>query len=316
MGCGGAILGGIIGGMIFGPLGAVIGGIVGGAAGEKSETKNDSVNDSADSTYSYAGSNGKSAADKKTAGGSAAHSTYYTYVGGNRGSATASGSAGRSTTYTYVRNSRYYDAHSEGNRYEYLFRSFGRLAKLDGLVSQAEAALVTSFLRELGFPSSDKKLLIAAFNSGKNSSTPFRRMVEEVKNAFPSEQYPALMQVYCDLVLADGTVSEVELDFLRTAERVFGLVGFVDRWYDSVRDASEAETPPPEDDLDWAYRILGVTPQSTPDEIKRAWRDKAKEYHPDKLRGRNVPESVIKLAASKFRQAQGAYEQIKRARNF
>ena len=201
--------------------------------------------------------------------------------------------------------------------FERLFRSFGKLAKGDGLVSQAEADLVTSFMRALGFPSADKQLLIAAFNSGKSSPSSFAQLVTEVKNAFPSQHYPALMQLYCDLVLADSNISEVELNFLRAAERVFGLRGFVDRWYDSLREASGAEEPPPPvDDLDWAYRILGVSPRSTPDEIKQAWRDKAKEYHPDKLRGKNVPENLVKLAENKFRQAQNAYEQIKRARNF
>ena len=199
--------------------------------------------------------------------------------------------------------------------FERLFRSFGKLAKADGLVSQAEADLVTSFMRELGFPSADKQLLIAAFNSGKSSPASFAQLVTEVKNAFPSQHYPALMQLYCDLVLADGTISDVELNSLRVAGRIFGLRGFVDRWYDSVRDTSQAE-PPPECDLDDAYRILGVTPQSTPDEIKKAWRDKAKEFHPDKLRGKNLPENVVKLAESKFRQAQSAYERIKQARNF
>ena len=204
--------------------------------------------------------------------------------------------------------------HVSYTHFENLFRSFGKLAKADGLVSQTEADLVTAFLRELGFPSTAKKLLIAAFNQGKTSSEPFSRLVEAVKSTFPPSQYRALMQLYCDLVLADGTIGEVELNFLRAAERVFGLRGFVDRWYDSLRDS--AEPPPPADDLDDAYRILGVTPQSTPDEIKKAWRDKAKEFHPDKLRGKNLPESVVKLAESKFRQAQSAYERIKRERNF
>ena len=196
-----------------------------------------------------------------------------------------------------------------------LFCSLGKLAKADGLVSQAEADLVTVFLRELGFPSEDKKLLIAAFNRGKSSPLSFAQLVTEVRNAFPPQHYRTLLQIYCDLVLADGKISEAELNSLLVAERIFGLRGFVDRWYDSVRDTSQAE-PPPECDLDDAYRILGVTPQSTPDEIKKAWRDKAKEYHPDKLRGKNLPENVVKLAESKFRQAQSAYEQIKRARNF
>ena len=201
------------------------------------------------------------------------------------------------------------------NPFAALFCSLGKLAKADGLVSQAEADLVTVFLRELGFPSEDKKLLIAAFNSGKSSPLSFAQLVTEVRNAFSPQHYPTLLQIYCDLVLADGKISEAELNSLRAAERIFGLPGFVDRWYDSVRDTSEAG-PPPEYDLDDAYRILGVTPQSTPDEIKKAWRDKAKEYHPDKLRGKNVPENVVKLAESKFRQVQSAYERIKRAKNF
>ena len=211
-------------------------------------------------------------------------------------------------SYTYAGEDRISCTH-----FEHLFRSFGKLAKADGLVSQTEADLVTAFLRELGFPSAAKKLLIAAFNSGKTSSEPFSRLVEAVKNTFPESQYPTLMQLYCDLVLADGEIGEVELNFLRAAERVFGLRGFVDRWYDSLNTPDE---PPPTGGLDEAYRILGVTPQSTPDEIRKAWRDKAKEYHPDKLRGKNLPENVVKLAESKFRQAQSAYEQIKRDRNF
>ena len=204
---------------------------------------------------------------------------------------------------------------SGDSAFELLLRSFGKLAKADGLVCQAEADLVTAFMRQMEFDSADKKRLIAAFNRGKSSAIPFAAMVEEIKNAFPSESHRTLMQIYCDLVLADGAVSEVELNFLRAAERAFGFTGFVDRWYDSLRDSSREDVPPA-DDLGDAYRILGVTPQNTPDEIKKAWREKAKEYHPDKLRGKNMPENIVKLAESKFRQAQSAYERIKRERNF
>ena len=200
------------------------------------------------------------------------------------------------------------------NPFEIFFRSLGKLAKADGLVSREEADMVSTFMRTMEFASAKKKLLIAAFNCGKSSALSFAQLVTEVKNTFQPLDYQTLLQIYCDLVLADGAISDVELDFLRAAGRVFGLRGFVDRWYDSLRDS--AEPPPPADDLDDAYRILGVTPQSTPDEIKKAWRDKAKEYHPDKLRAKNLPENIVKLAESKFRQAQSAYERIKQARNF
>ena len=197
--------------------------------------------------------------------------------------------------------------------FEIFFRSLGKLAKADGLVSREEADMVSTFMRTMEFASAKKKLLIAAFNRGKSSPSSFAQLVTEVKNAFQPQHYQTLLQIYCDLVLADGAISDVELDFLRAAERVFGLRGFVDRWYDSLKNPAE---PPPTGGLDDAYRILGVTPQSTPDEIKKAWRDKAKEFHPDKLRGKDLPENIVKLAESKFRQAQSAYERIKQARNF
>lgn len=197
--------------------------------------------------------------------------------------------------------------------FEIFFRSLGKLAKADGLVSAEEADMVSTFMRTMEFASAKKKRLISAFNRGKSSPASFAQLVTEVKNAFQPQHYQTLLQIYCDLALADGSISGVELELLRAAERVFGLRGFVDRWYDSLKDPAE---PPPTGGLDDAYRILGVTPQSTPDEIKKAWRDKAKEYHPDKLRGKNLPENVVKLAESKFRQVQSAYEQIKRAKNF
>ena len=54
------------------------------------------------------------------------------------------------------------------------------------------------------------------------------------------------------------------------------------------------------------YDILGV-PQSAPtDEIKRAYRKLAQDFHPDKLAG--IPPAVAKLAEEKFKDVQEAYE--------
>lgn len=52
------------------------------------------------------------------------------------------------------------------------------------------------------------------------------------------------------------------------------------------------------------YKILGVSPDASDDEIKRAYRRLAKEYHPD----RNPGDAT---AAKKMQQINAAYEQIK-----
>ena len=52
------------------------------------------------------------------------------------------------------------------------------------------------------------------------------------------------------------------------------------------------------------YKILGVSPQATDEEIKAAYRKLAKQYHPD----RNPGDAE---AAKKMQQINAAYEQIK-----
>lgn len=56
--------------------------------------------------------------------------------------------------------------------------------------------------------------------------------------------------------------------------------------------------------IDDPYKILGVSPDASDDEIKRAYRKLAKQYHPDLNPG-------DKEAAKKMQQINAAYEQIK-----
>ena len=52
------------------------------------------------------------------------------------------------------------------------------------------------------------------------------------------------------------------------------------------------------------YKILGVSPDASDEEIKQAYRRLAKQYHPDRNPG-------DKVAAEKMQQVNAAYEQIK-----
>src|ERR1700688_2734439 len=54
------------------------------------------------------------------------------------------------------------------------------------------------------------------------------------------------------------------------------------------------------------YDILGVPQTASKDEIKKAYRKLAQDFHPDKLAG--IPPAVLKLAEEKFKDVQEAYE--------
>ena len=58
------------------------------------------------------------------------------------------------------------------------------------------------------------------------------------------------------------------------------------------------------------YKVLGVSPDATDDEIKKAYRALARKYHPDKYRDSDLAD----LASEKMKEINAAYEQIKEMR--
>jgi tetratricopeptide (TPR) repeat protein len=58
------------------------------------------------------------------------------------------------------------------------------------------------------------------------------------------------------------------------------------------------------------YEILGVNPNASDDEIKKAYRNLARKYHPDKYRDSDLAD----LASEKMKEVNAAYEEIKKMR--
>ena len=58
------------------------------------------------------------------------------------------------------------------------------------------------------------------------------------------------------------------------------------------------------------YKILGVSPNATDDEIKKAYRELARKYHPDKYRDSDLAD----LAEEKMKEVNSAYEEIQKMR--
>ncbi len=58
------------------------------------------------------------------------------------------------------------------------------------------------------------------------------------------------------------------------------------------------------------YEILGVSPNATDDEIKKAYRDLVRKYHPDKYRDSDLAD----LANEKMKEINAAYEDIQKSR--
>ncbi len=59
------------------------------------------------------------------------------------------------------------------------------------------------------------------------------------------------------------------------------------------------------------YEVLGISPNASNDEVKKAYRDLSRKYHPDSY----VDNPLADLAEEKFKEVQEAYDQIMKERD-
>lgn len=72
---------------------------------------------------------------------------------------------------------------------------------------------------------------------------------------------------------------------------------------------SERRKPPHGETPEDPYRTLGLEPGASPEAVKKAYRELANKYHPDKVA--HLGEEFQQMAELKFKKIQAAYQQLR-----
>ena len=189
-----------------------------------------------------------------------------------------------------------------------LFACLAKLAKADGKVSKEEIHAVDRFIKErFKFDTDQRKIAIDIFNHAKEDNNTYEDYAQQLSALLRNNKNALLVfyELLFELAMADGILHEREEELLRSTVHIFDIDPNI---FENLKSQSLDSNLSP-------YNVLGVSEDMDFEEIKRIYRQKRKEFHPDALISKGLPEELIERAKEKFIEIQEAYEAIEKKRN-
>jgi len=174
----------------------------------------------------------------------------------------------------------------------------------DGKVLKAELDYVKAFFsQQFGpqFSSTHLKTLKQFIDSGQ---IPLQQICQDIRTRMQPEVRIQLVHYLFGIAKADGFVSPVEMSVIQDISNMLGIPQVE---FESVRNMFYR-------DVNSDYKVLGIDENATDEEVKKAYRQMAIKFHPDKVA--QMGEEFQKGAKEKFQKIQDSYDAIKKTRGF
>jgi DnaJ like chaperone protein len=205
--------------------------------------------------------------------------------------------------------------------FEMTFAVMGHIAKADGRVSEAEIRAARGIMGRMRLNSAQVQEAIRLFTAGKSPDWPLQREMARLNEALGDRGAlkRAFLELQVETALASGQLSPGTRErlwqvasALELSRVEFAQIEALLRLNQSFRH-SRGSRPPQPSTAD-AYCVLGLEPGASDAEIKLAYRRLMNQHHPDKLRSRGMPASMIPVAEAKTREIRAAWDTLRAAR--
>lgn len=189
------------------------------------------------------------------------------------------------------------------------------IIKADGKIMHSEMNCVRNFLRnnfgEQAVQQGEDILLKLFEMQKQQGATTFKETIRkscvEISFHMNIGQRLQLLDYLIIIAKVDGIVSPEEVYALKEVATYLGLSA---QDVDSMLNMEASSNQ--QIGLDEAYKILGISPNATNDEVKAAYRKMALKHHPDRVS--SLGDDVREAAEKKFQEINNAKERIYKAR--
>ncbi|HCY88498.1 MAG TPA: molecular chaperone DjlA [Desulfobacteraceae bacterium] len=189
------------------------------------------------------------------------------------------------------------------------FSMLAKISKADGRINEEEISAIEQFMsRDLQLDGPGQDTAKTIFRQAVSAPETFDDFARQFYSVFRYQ--PNILDLMLDILFrvsaADGKVSPDESVMLKSAVWIFG---HSDRDYERLMSRYVKKNEP-------YYAALKVDETASNEDIKKQYRALVREYHPDKIEAKGLPEEFIKFASDKFNEIQEAYEHIRKQRGF
>ena len=173
--------------------------------------------------------------------------------------------------------------------------------KADGKVARSELEYVKNFfLQQFGLTESER--LILMLREILKQEINVREVSLQIGQYM---DYPSRLQLLHFLFGIASADSQFHVHEIRVIEEISEFIGISSSDFSSIRAMFVKS-------INSAYDILEITPEASNEEVKKAYRRLAVDYHPDKVA--HLGEDIRKAATEKFQTLSAAHEEIKKQR--